>query len=289
MQRERTEGSRSSPCHSHRLRRSRSARYRASRIGRVISEAPVKWVRPYEFPALADGALHVWQANLESLADEIAMCLCDEELARAAGFLRDTNRRIWMRARGVLRVLLGCYLERDPRSLRFDTGKHGKPFLVPPSGGAGKEDWAETEHGQPRELRFNLSHSGSVALIAISATSDVGVDVELARDRIDVVGLAAHVFGAAEGRRLGALGPSLAQREFLRRWVAHEADLKCHGVGLLAPPLPGSRVAWRRILDIDQPDGSAAVATTTRPSEVRCCLVEAPTAGEVVARAAREG
>jgi hypothetical protein len=82
-----------------------------------------------------------------------------------------------------------------------------------------------------REFRFNLSHSGSVALIAISATSDVGVDVELARDRIDAVALAAHVFGPAEGRRLGALVPSLARREFLRRWVAHEADLKCSGVG----------------------------------------------------------
>jgi 4'-phosphopantetheinyl transferase len=253
----------------------------------VISEAPVKWVRPYEFPALADGALHVWRANLESLADEIAMCLCEEELARA-GFLRDTNRQIWMRARGVLRVLLGRYLERDPRSLRFDTSKHGKPFLLPPSGGASKGDRAKAEHGKPRELRFNLSHSGSVALIAISATSEVGVDVELARDRIDVVALAAHVFGPAEGRRLGALVPSLARREFLRRWVAHEADLKCNGVGLLAPPSPGSRVAWRRILDIGQPEGIAAVATTTRPSEVRCCLVEAPTAGEVVARAARE-
>jgi 4'-phosphopantetheinyl transferase len=254
----------------------------------MSSEAPVKWVRPYQFPALADGALYVWRANLESLADEIAMRLCEEELARAEGFLLDTNRLIWMRARGVLRVLLGCYLERDPCSLRFGTSEHGKPFLLAPVRRSKQGDRAETEHGKPREMRFNLSHSGSVALIAKSATTDVGVDVELARDPMNVLALAARVFGPAEGTRLGALVPSLARREFLRRWVAHEAELKCHGVGLLAPPLPGSRVAWRRELDVGQPDGIAAVAASTRPSEVRCCLVEAPTAGEVIARAARE-
>ena len=68
--------------------------------------------------------------------------------SRAARILSERNRTLWIRSRGVLRALLGRYLERDPRELRFVLGPHGKPAL-------GREGMDAGE-----DLRFNLSHSG---------------------------------------------------------------------------------------------------------------------------------
>ena len=157
----------------------------------------------------------MWRADLEAVGDGLSELLDDGERERAARMLRDGDRLLWTRARGVLRALLGRYLEADPRTLRFATGAHGKPALA--------------EH---ERLFFNLSHSGEIALYAFAQGNDVGVDLEVDRRVLDRPALAARAFGVAEARRLEALGPQARQREFLQTWTRHEAALKCRGTGI---------------------------------------------------------
>jgi len=163
-----------------------------------------------------------------AVADELGELLCDEERARAERLVSERRRRLWTRSRGVLRALLGRYLQRDPITLRFMRGAHGKPALI--AGGSGSPV-APSFTAKVQYPSFNLSHSGQLALFAVAATGPVGVDVEVARRPINELAIAARTFGAEEARRLGRLDPVGRQQEFLRAWTGHEAALKCRGSG----------------------------------------------------------
>jgi 4'-phosphopantetheinyl transferase len=198
--------------------------------------------------------VHVWRADLTMLADGLGALLDGEEQARAERMLRTADRRLWTRARGLLRALLGRYLQADPGALRFIGGEHGKPELADGP-------------------FFNISHSGALALYALSTTSAVGVDVEVARrepprQRTSDIALAARAFGPAQARRLAALDPAARESEFLRAWTRHEAVLKRRGTGI-----DGGRAdtggTWIGELDVG-PGAAAAVALDAPPSDLRC-------------------
>jgi 4'-phosphopantetheinyl transferase len=193
-------------------------------------------------------SVEAWRADLDALpgglVELLGELLSPDEHLRAKRLAKEEDRRRWMRARGVLRALLGSYLESDPHELRLQIGKHGKPAL------AGSE------------LNFNVSHSAGVAVYAFARGVPVGVDVELLHRRParEDVALAERVFGAEVAGRLRAL-PSPARRgEFLREWVRHEATLKCLGVGLFASrPAEATAGLWVSELDVG-PSAAAALA-----------------------------
>jgi 4'-phosphopantetheinyl transferase len=169
----------------------------------------------------AKGIVHVWHAGLAVAGDGLENLLCAQELARAARILPDRRRIRWTRSRGILRALLGRYLDCDPRTLRFVPGPHGKPAL-------------HREQGQwTTDLRFNLSHSGEILLLAVTAGREVGVDVECARPR--------HT------------------PELLRAWTLREAAVKCLGTGLTSAPANPSGGQWSTGLPVG-PAATAAVA-----------------------------
>jgi hypothetical protein len=99
------------------------------------------------------------------------------------------------------------------------------------------------------------------------------VDVELRRRELDVVALAARAFGPAQARRLAALDPASAQREFRRAWVRQEAVLKCRGLGLGARQADdqGDDAAQPWIAELDWgADKAGAVAAMNRPTTLSC-------------------
>jgi 4'-phosphopantetheinyl transferase len=208
------------------------------------------------------GVLDVWRADLTAIEDGLEDLLCADERARAARILHERNRTLWTRSRGVLRALLGRYLERDPRELRFVLGPHGKPALYSEGTNAGENP------------RFNLSHSDGLALIAVTVGREVGVDLELTGRQVDELAIAARVLGRRQAERLAELDPRMREREFMRAWVAHEAALKCRGLGLFTPPGDSTRPGglaqadpWTAELDAG-PDSYAAIAVEGGPCEL---------------------
>jgi 4'-phosphopantetheinyl transferase superfamily len=121
-------------------------------------------------------------------------------------------------APGRLEAVLGAYLGIAPDEVRLGRGPHGKPQL----------------EGAPT-LRFNLSHAGEHWLLAVATGREVGVDVEALRPRGDVRELAEVGLPAADSARVAAAPAADRGAVFHRLWVRHEARLKCHGVGLVAP------------------------------------------------------
>jgi 4'-phosphopantetheinyl transferase len=205
-------------------------------------------------PQLADDTVHVWRADLTAVAADLAELLCEQERARAERLLSESRAELWARSRGLLRALLGRYLQRPPASLRFAAGAHGKPA---PSDGASNG------------LAFNLSHSGQLALYAFSAGAAVGVDIEVGRRSVEELAVARDWLGAEQARRLEALEPAIRRREFLRAWTRHEAQLKCLGVGFGAAPARVDQKPWVRELE-PFTDVAGAVAVE-RPARALDC------------------
>jgi 4'-phosphopantetheinyl transferase len=173
-----------------------------------------------------------------------------------------------MRSRGVLRALLGGYLQKDPRTLRFTISAHGKPVLREDAAGSSAPPVSVS--ARHARISFNLSHSGQLALYAFIETGSVGVDVEVAGRRVDEVAIAARVLGLTEARRLEGLDQPIREREFLRAWVRDEAVLKCRGTGIGgADGAPSGGAPWVAELDVGA-RAAAAVALERPPHDLRC-------------------
>jgi len=234
---------------------------RHSTVGECWQPAPLE-------SRLEEGALHVWRADLAAVADVFARLLCTDERTRAERLLGESDRRRWTRARGVLRALLGRYLQADPRDLQIVAEARGKPIVL--SDAPGSSATAQGSSGTSSQVAFNLSHSGELALYAFTQSGSVGVDVEVARRPIREVAIAARALGTSAAERLEMLDPTAREQEFRRLWVRHEAKLKCWGTGIGEPSARTSACEpWIADLDVG-PRAAAAVAATAPPQRL-CC------------------
>jgi 4'-phosphopantetheinyl transferase len=212
-------------------------------------------------PHLPSGSADVWWADLAAVGDGADSVLSDDERERAASIAVGRRRRAWSSSRAVLRELLGRYLRCDAAAVDIVLDARGKPSLA----GSGPE--------QP--LRFNLSHSGDLALFAFSASEPVGVDVQMLREDerspagTDHIALARRAFGEHEAQRLSLVEPARREREFLRAWTRHEAELKWRGTGIGggASPADGA-VPWTVELEVGA-RATAAIALSDRAIELR--------------------
>ncbi len=195
-------------------------------------EAPVRASRHH---------VDVWEVALGVPASEAASTtLSDSERGHAAR-LR-VGAGYWVAARAALRDVLGRYLGLAPGKVALDTDPNGKPRLAP---------------GGNTDLRFNLSHSGDIALIAVRLGHEVGVDVEWLRPGVDGAAISREVFTAPERAAMAALATDGAGETFFRAWVRREALAKVTGRGIVS--LPGADDAERyTVRDLDGIPGFAA-------------------------------
>jgi 4'-phosphopantetheinyl transferase len=181
----------------------------------------IVWPRPTEAVALSADTLDVWAARLEGVSarwNELRAILSDAERQRAEQFRLDEPRRRFEITRAALRMLLGRYLGTPVSGVELAIDHRGKPRLA---GDRGADD-----------IHFNLAHSGSIALIAVTAGCDVGVDVERIRAAGHVEQIARRYFHPAESQAILSAVPSARDAVFLRCWTGKEAVLKAIGSGV---------------------------------------------------------
>ena len=134
--------------------------------------------------SLLEDEVHVWRLTLDRPVEAFREVMEPDELARADRFYFERDRKHFAVARGFLRMLLGRYLQVDPKSLRFAYGPWGKPSL-------------DAEFRQI-PLRFNMSHSHGLALYAVTEEREIGVDVEYMRPDFATDDIAQRFFSAFE-------------------------------------------------------------------------------------------
>lgn len=186
--------------------------------------AEAGWVSPKATPRLADNEVHVWRASLDLDAPSfhrLEQTLRQEEHERAGRFVSEGDRRHFIAARGILRNLLGRYLECPPESVQFSYGSNGKPAI--------------SRSGSAHPLRFNLSHSHGLVLIGIAQEREVGVDVELIRPEVPGEDIASRYFSETEFEELSNLPMGMKAGGFFRCWTRKEAYIKARGGGLHIP------------------------------------------------------
>lgn len=161
-----------------------------------------------------------------------------EEQVRAARFIRPADRHRFVLAHASLRLFLARCAEIVPTGVRYEVSPYGKPRLATGIS----------------SLEFNLSHSGELALIAVTRDRPVGVDVEQVRDLPEALTIARSYFSPAERNALRSWPSAEQLGAFFRCWTRKEAVIKALGDGLSRPLhsfevelAPGSVSALRRI------------------------------------------
>src|SRR5687767_4036845 len=94
---------------------------------------------PSDLPNLSRSTVDVWSFSLEPEDwdfNALAKTLRDDELMRAGRFFFDPDRNHFIVGRGLLRVLLGHYLQMEPEKIRFQYGHRGKPRIA-----GARPDW----------------------------------------------------------------------------------------------------------------------------------------------------
>jgi 4'-phosphopantetheinyl transferase len=162
--------------------------------------------------------VHVWLAQLRDLDGAVAAL--DHEVVHAQRFLRDDDRRRFLAGRALTRSVLGGYLGCPPTEISLAVTAFGKPYMCPAGG---------------PDLRFNLSHSGSLVALAVSIRDEVGIDVEAAPPG-NADELVSIVLSETERRAFERLQSALRPAAFLRCWTRKEALVKASGIGLSCDP-----------------------------------------------------
>ena len=216
----------------------------------------VPWPAGDGAPKFAESEIHVWRIELGDVdLDAAADVLDSEERERARRLRVPAAHRRFVASRAALRKILGRYVGARPETVAFSYGPAGKPRLE-----------------RTAELRFNLSHSGDLALCAIRVGGEVGVDVEAIRPLRDASRLVQRHFSSGEREAWKDLRPGRRLEGFYRTWTRKEAMLKSVGLGLTYPlervdtcgGVLAGEPCWVSALD-PGPGYTAAVAADERP------------------------
>ena len=244
-----------------------------------MSELGFLWPLPGGVPRLAPAGVHVWSLALDLPAARVAQLhasLSSDEVERAGRYHFERHRCRFVACRGQVRQILAGYLGARPAELRFRYGPRGKPALELP--------WSESA------IRFNVSNSDDVALLAVAIDRELGVDIEHLREPRDFDSLAAQFFAASEVTQLRSLPREQRLEGFFRLWTRKEAVLKAVGTGLAFPldkivvtldaneaarvvaydddPVAGSQ--WWLLNLAPVPQYIAALAVLGSPMDVQC-------------------
>jgi 4'-phosphopantetheinyl transferase len=217
--------------------------------------------------------IEIWHGKVtaDKVQYQANWCVLDEaEQARALKFKNTLMHLRYVEIHGRLRNLLALILNQPPDKIRIKKTEHGKPYLV---------DYPE--------LAFNISHSTDRVMIAIGWMRQLGVDIEVCKQRINLSGLVDKCFAEEEAAYWAKLPETLKNLEFYRFWTRKEAFVKAtgHGIALglnrcvINPDIPseflrvpclfGEASAWH-VLDFNLGEGiCSALATDKKFFEIR--------------------
>jgi 4'-phosphopantetheinyl transferase len=213
----------------------------------------------------------VWLIDLTPVAADqtrLLAWLSPEERARADRFLRVPDRERFIGSHAALRLILAQASGLAPQALIFEQDAGGKPVLTP---------------SQRADFHFNLSHSGSQALIGVSTVAPIGVDVEAIRPIGDPLAIARAHFHPDEIAGLMRASGNQLTTAFFRYWTRKEAVVKALGMGLALPldsfcvtEPSGDAIRWKgadpasqgwSLIDLDVGPGATAAVAIPLPGQ----------------------
>jgi 4'-phosphopantetheinyl transferase len=202
--------------------------------------------------------------------------LDEAEQTQARKFKNELLHKRYVEIHGRLRNVLAQMLNQPPAKIRIKKAEHGKPYLA---------DYPE--------LAFNLSHSADRVMIAVGWLCQLGIDIEICKQRINLSGLVGKCFAEEEAAYWAKLPETQKSREFYRFWTRKEAFVKATGHGitlglnhcvvnpenptefLRVPAKCGKTSAWHA-LDIDLGEGICGALVADKKVSVINQIVSSP-------------
>lgn len=185
----------------------------------------ILWEIPTSHPVFTHNEVNIWCGTTDVLLPQLSSftkMLSPAEVARADRFRFAHHRTAFIVAHGLMRTILGRYLQCEPSHLQLASAMNGKPYL-------------QSDNQTVDSLRFNLSHTEGLILLALAQNREVGIDVERIQDDMDFMTMAEQFFAVEEVQRLRQFPSEDLPEAFFRCWTRKEAYLKARGDGLTFP------------------------------------------------------
>lgn len=180
------------------------------------------WKRGPALCTLWPNDVHVWRIRLDTpCSNYFDEALSHEDRIHGKKFRFGIDRSRFVAARASLRLILNRYLRIPAAVLRFAQNSYGKPYL--------------DNSQNPQGLRFNLSHSQDLALLAITRNRELGIDIEFKQIDFATDEVAEQFFSPFEISQFATIPPELKTEAFFNCWTRKEAYIKGRGEGLSFP------------------------------------------------------
>ncbi len=122
------------------------------------------WLHPPLKPKLSINDVHVWRVGrnqTDRRIQQLQEILSDDEGRRAERSPFDCDRRRFIVSHGMLRLIIGEYIEMEPSRLQFYAGHRGQPYLKHSLGNV--------------TLDSPFAHSKEIALYAFTSNREIGI------------------------------------------------------------------------------------------------------------------
>ncbi|KOR28553.1 hypothetical protein TI03_04475 [Achromatium sp. WMS1] len=178
------------------------------------------WQVVKKAPTLTANVLHVWYfPESESHINSTDLSVCSSyEQVKAAKLYSSTARLRSLYNWAYRRQILSSYLGVTPDKIQFQRGAYGKPYIRWP----------------PSALQFNMSHSGSLCLLAVYLNVEIGLDLEKIQPRSNIINIARRVFTPQINTELMKSSEDQQMAIFYYHWTRLEATVKANGSLLFA-------------------------------------------------------
>ncbi|TFW28930.1 4'-phosphopantetheinyl transferase family protein [Massilia horti] len=175
---------------------------------------------PTELPG---NEVHVWiadpdQCDLTQLEDRHYRLLSAHERDKFRSFHFDKDRRQYLAAHALTRLVLSRYTRLAPEEIDFASGPNGKPCARLPA--------------PHTTIRHNLSHTAGLVGCVLARGRACGIDIESCRPLPALESIVPTVCSPDEIAQLEALGAHARLHHFLRLWTLKEAYAKATSEGL---------------------------------------------------------
>ena len=189
------------------------------------------WTPPTSPTVLLSGEIHAWRIDLPDFTGaepQLRQLLSGDELQRADKYHFEKDRSNFIIRRGVLRMILGSYLDIQPAELNFIYNDFDRPAL-------------EVD----KLIHFNASSSCGMGIVATTLNARIGIDVEFADREFPSMEIAKRYFSNDEIRAIRDLPSGLQTAAFFDCWTKKEAFVKAVGEGM-SHPFPNLAISSKK-------------------------------------------
>lgn len=181
--------------------------------------------RPGEMTPLT---VDLWQVERGQISEREGWLSASEQAwAGKLGVTSEAGRQ-FLQSRSVLRWILSQYVAVPPAAIQLCFSPTGKPYL--------------DQRVHTPAWQFSWSHSGAMAVAAVTQDVSVGVDIEQIKPRPRARHIARRFFAPADQARLESLAEPEYTQEFLSGWTGLEAQIKAMGGKLFGAGVNESRI-----------------------------------------------